>query len=64
MVEYYKLFLFKPSNKLINTFIAGGLFRKNIEQVNSNDLKKIKVKKYQIAKNSCAHAILNTLKLD
>ena len=59
-----KMLLFKPSNKLINTFIAGGLFRKSIEQVNSNDLKKIKAKKYQIVKNSCAHAILNTLKLD
>lgn len=57
-----KMLLFKPTKKNINKFIACGVLRKTIEQLDDFDLKKIYNKDFEIVKNSCADSILKTIK--
>ena len=56
-----KLFYQKPTDDILQKYIAGGLSRKTLENITKNDIKNIYRKNPYIEKLSCAEAITNTI---
>lgn len=56
-----KLLLYKPSDNEIEKIIAGGLFRKTIENITVKDMKKIYEPDDNVTNLSCVDSILRTI---